>query len=231
MVGDSYPVSQSLVDRVTSTISSSVDAAVRNRWEVAQTRSATLKGTTPQRLREVRRVITRELVTVGTVSGGVAAEPGFGTLTHAATTIAELGLITTRLIDLIFTTAIIHGHSRASVEERTAWIFVILAYGDGAGEFFTKLASEAGKGLGSKATARISAEELRRFNRTMGRTIVTKYGKKRGAVAIGEFFPFGVGAAIGGAGNYLIVRAIARQSSKFFAQLPDQEDSDGLGEE
>ncbi|MDP1792789.1 MAG: hypothetical protein Q8K63_01520, partial [Acidimicrobiales bacterium] len=62
-------------------------------------------------------------------------------------------------------------------------------------------------------------EVLRRVNGKLGRTIVTKYGTRRGAVALGRVLPFGIGAAIGGAANYGLIRVIGRQADAFFAQI------------
>lgn len=121
---------------------------------------------------------------------------------------------------LILAIATVHGHTEASVEERRAWVLCILAFGNSAAATFTKLAGEAGKGLGAKATARIPAEALRTMNRSLGRTVITKYGTRRGALAIGRALPLGIGAAIGGTANYALVRAIRRQADSFFAHLP-----------
>jgi hypothetical protein len=79
---------------------------------------------------------------------------------------------------------------------------------------------ELGKGLGRRATERIPAETLRAVNQALGRTVVTKYGTKRGAVALGRALPFGIGAAIGGGANYAFARAIAGHADRFFRDLP-----------
>ena len=50
----------------------------------------------------------------------------------------------------------------------------------------------------------------------MGGRIVVKFGTKQGAVRLGRLVPFGVGAAIGGGGNLLLVRAVGRHAKDFF---------------
>jgi hypothetical protein len=105
------------------------------------------------------------------------------------TAAAELGWFTLRAGDLILAIAAVHGHTEPSVEERRAWVLSILAFGDSPAVTFTKLAGEAGNGLGAKATALIPTQVLRRMNRSLGRTIVTKYGTRRGAIAIGRALP------------------------------------------
>lgn len=68
---------------------------------------------------------------------------------------------------------------------------------------------------------------LRRLNRALGRTIVTKYGTRRGAIGFGRALPLGIGAVIGGTANYALVRAIGRQADSFFAQLTPAAVNDG----
>lgn len=92
-----------------------------------------------------------------------------------------------------------------------------------AGSRCVQLAGEAGKGLGAKATSRIPVETLRQINRGLGRTVITKYGTKRGAIALGRALPLGIGATIGAGANYALTRAIARQADSFFTHLAPPE--------
>lgn len=45
---------------------------------------------------------------------------------------------------------------------------------------------------------RVPAEIFKKINRRVATTIVTKYGSKRGGVAVGKLVPFGVGVLVGG---------------------------------
>lgn len=213
-----------VADHATHAILAAVDKGVTSRWEPAQRRAAAAKGATrDERVREVDRMFRRELTAAGALAGGAAAVPGAGTAAAVGASIVELGLVTTRFADLILTIAVLHGHDRASVEERRAWVLSILAFGNGAAAGFTKLAAEVGKGVGAKATTRLPTTALRAVNAALGRTVITKYGTKRGVVAVGRALPAGVGAAIGGTANYLMVRGLARQSDRFFALLGNDE--------
>lgn len=176
------------------------------------------------RVRSVTKVFARELATVGAATGGVAAIPGAGTTVSVATSVADVGWFTVRMGDLILTIAVLHGHGQSSVEERRAWILTILAFGNSASASFTRAARELGIGLGSEATRRIPPGALRAINRRLGRRIVTKYGTKRGALAIGRALPFGIGAVIGGTGNYAWVRTVGHQADKFFRELAYSDD-------
>ena len=197
-----------------------VDKAVEARWEPARRNAAATTGTTAERVAQLRRTFARELATVGAATGGIAALPAAGTATALATGVAEISWFTARSADLILAIAAVHGHTEPSVEERRLWLLSVLAFGDEAATMVNRLASEVGKGLGKKANDRISGEALKSINRAIGRTIVTRYGKKRGVIALGTALPFGVGAAIGGGANYALTRGIARHADSFFRALP-----------
>ncbi len=155
-----------------------------------------------------------------TAAGATAAAPVVGTAAAIGTAAAELSWFTLRAGDFILAIAAVHGHTEPSIEERRAWVLSILAFGNSAAASLTKLAGEMGKGLGAKATTRIPVEVLRTMKRSLGRTVVTKYGTRRGAIAIGRALPLGIGAAVGGTANYALIRVIGRQADTFFAHLP-----------
>ncbi|HYX43496.1 MAG TPA: hypothetical protein VE760_00545, partial [Acidimicrobiales bacterium] len=58
------------------------------------------------------------------------------------------------------------------------------------------------------------------INRKLGRSVLTRFGTRRGAPALGRVLPFGIGAAVGGSANYLSVQAIGRHADSFFRSLP-----------
>lgn len=197
-----------------------VDKAVEKRWEQAVLVATAATGAIDDRVAQITRRYAREMAAVGAAAGAAAAVPGTGAITLVGTAAAELGWFAARTGDLILAIAAVYGHTTASVEERRAWVLSVLAFGDAAPAGFTRIAGEVGKGLGRRATERIPPEALRAINRALGRTIVTRYGTKRGAVALGRALPFGIGAAIGGGANYAFARAIARQATLFFGDLP-----------
>ncbi len=202
------------VQKAGTAILAAVDKAIDTRWEPARERAAATHGTLDERVDQVAKQFARELGMLGAAAGGVSAVPGvqFGGAMAAAS--AEFGLYTFRTADLIMTVAAIHGHTAATMAERRAWVLSVLAFGEGASEGFMRIAREAGIGLGKKATKKIPTQALRAINTALNRTVITKYGKKRGAVAIGNVLPFGFGAAIGGGANYLLTRAVARSADR-----------------
>lgn len=76
--------------------------------------------------------------------------------------------------------------------------------------------------LGSKVVEanfkkRFPAKIFQAINRKVGRTILTKYGTKRGGIAIGKLIPFGVGVVVGGGFNYITMKRFATKSIEYFS--------------
>src|SRR5690606_27413569 len=143
-----------------------------------------------------------------------------GTVTTLASTVAELGWFTARAGDLILTIAAIHGRPDPTVEERRAWVLAVLLYGSSARDEFARTLNEASVGVTPTVGRQIPVTTLQVANRMMSKMFVRRYGTKRGLVALGRMLPIGLGAAIGGAANYITIRTLARHADQFFARLP-----------
>jgi hypothetical protein len=207
--------------RLGTAILSGVDSAISTRWDAARRRTeSVLVNDLDATSKAISKQFAKEMAVVGAVTGGLAAMPVVGTSAEVAANVAELSMFTMRAGELILTMAALHGYDEASVDDQRAWILAVLTFGNGAAEGLAKLAGELGKGLGGRAARALPTELLQRINRRLGRTIVTKYGTKRGAVAVGQAFPFGIGAVVGGTFNYGSMYAIGRQAHHFFERLP-----------
>ena len=219
-VDDRLPARSGL-DNLGSVLLEAVDRAANTRWDAAVRRAAAAPGATvEERVAAVTRTFARELAVAGAATGGAAAVPGVGTATAMAATAADLGWFTLRIADLVLTIASLHGHQRAAVEERRAWILSVLAFGEGSAVGFARMAGEVGQDLGGKAVGRIPAGALRVINRKLSRSVLTRFGTRRGAITLGRVLPFGIGAAVGGSANYMSVQAIGRHADSFFRSLP-----------
>jgi len=64
---------------------------------------------------------------------------------------------------------------------------------------------------------RVPSEIFKRINRRVGTTIVTKYGVKRGGIAVGKLIPFGVGAVIGGGFNLATMKGFKKAAIAYFS--------------
>jgi|GEM_PF-2776624 len=196
-----------------------IDRTVETRWEAARQRATDLPGDgRDERVDALTEAIRRELGLAGAAAGGAAAVPGIGLAGTSAAFVVELGWSTMRLADLILTIAAIHGHDRATVDERRLWVLSILTYRDGAATVVTKLADDLADQRSE--AQKVSRRSLRRMNAFMGRAIVSKYGARRGVAALGRAVPFGVGAILGYGINSRTVATTARHAHDFFTNFP-----------
>jgi hypothetical protein len=213
------PVPQQVVGRAAL---AGVDRAVATRWDAAVSRAAETVGPVEDRVDAVRVSFTKELAAVGAASGGVAALPGAGTAAALATISADIGWYSMRLADLVMTIAAIHGHERATLEERRTWVLSVLAYGDAAPSGIHQAAADVGTTLGTRQLGGLSTATLAMVNRKLTARLLTRFGARRGAATLGRLLPFGIGAAIGAGGNTFGVHTVSRHADRFFRGLPER---------
>jgi hypothetical protein len=210
-----------------------VDEAVERRWEAAQRRAADAEGdTTEERMRSVSRAFTREMVSVGAATGATAAAPGLGTAGAVSLLVAEMTWFAFRATDLIMTIGVVHGRIGASPEERRAWVLAILAHGEGAADELAAMMADVdpSRAVGGERVGTLVAgvmgsdvatvDTLRRINAGLGSRVVARFGSRRGVLSAARLVPFGVGAVVGGAANWALIRALAAQARRFFQHHP-----------
>jgi hypothetical protein len=82
------------------------------------------------------------------------------------------------------------------------------------------LGKEATVRVGSKVAIaqfkRVPAAIFTRINQKVGTTIVTKYGTKRGGIALGRLIPFGVGAVVGGGFNLATMKGFKKAAIEYY---------------
>ncbi len=206
--------------RLSTSMLSTIDEVSEQRWEAAKERAAETPGDVrPEKIAVLTRQFSRELGAAGAAAGAAAAAPGVGTAATLATTMAELGWFTSRAGDLILTIAALHGRPDPTVDERRAWVLAVLIYGSSARDEFASTINQASTGL-DPVSRRLPLTTLQTANRLMSRTLVRRYGTRRGLVALGRVLPIGLGAAIGGSANFVAIRSLARSADEFFARLP-----------
>jgi hypothetical protein len=198
-----------------------VETATSARWDAAVARAAALPGDVrPDKIASLTRSFSRELAAVGAAAGVAAASPGVGTAATLMAATAELSWFTARSGDLILTIAALHGRPAPTAEERTAWVLAVLIFGSTARQGLTGVANQLGAGISEVNPGRLSLATLQAVNNTMSRSLVRRYGTRRGMIAVGTALPLGIGAAIGGSANYVAIRKLAAQADTFFSHLP-----------
>lgn len=73
---------------------------------------------------------------------------------------------------------------------------------------------------------KITGKMLQKINKKVGTTILTKYGTKRGGIAIGKLVPFGVGAIVGGSFNYVTMKSFSIAALKHYKSRNNYDNND-----
>ncbi len=207
--------------KFSESVLASIDEVSSQRWDAATRRAAELPGSIrPEKLSVLTDSFARELGAAGAAAGAAAAAPAVGTAATLLATTAELGWFTARAGDLILTIAALHGRPDPTIDERRGWVLAVLIYGSSARDGFARAINEASTGVAPAPHQRVSLTTLQAANRLMSRSLLRRYGSRRGAVAIGRVLPIGIGAVIGGTANYVAIRSLAANADRFFARLP-----------
>ncbi len=143
------------------------------------------------------------------------AIPGLGTIVQASAEIgmatADVALMIRNQSYLVFALGAIYGfQSRETLMQDT-----LICIG-----LWTKALSLTKSGVIRIGTKVVEANFKKHFpgkvlqviNRKVGTTVLTKYGTKRGGVAIGKLIPFGVGVLVGGGFNYVTMKNFKRRA-------------------
>ena len=138
-------------------------------------------------------------------------------------------MVALQLTDMVMAFGAAYGHTDASPEERRAWVLAVLAFGDDAAEEFATMARDVGLKLGDGQAIELAGEAieggagqvvtidaLRRINSALVAQVLRKWGARKGAATLGKLLPFGIGAAVGGSANYVMLRELAKQADEFF---------------
>lgn len=172
---------------------------------------------------------TWRMAGAGVVASLPGAIPGLGTAAQlavgGASISAETWLMLRNLTTLQLLVAALHGHDPAAPERKDE---LLITWGLTTGAVVP--AKEAGKRVGTKIATKqfnqhVSGALLRKINQKLGTTVFTKWGTKRGGIALGRLIPFGVGALVGGGMNYATARSHANQIVQLYTTiLPNNDD-------
>jgi len=221
-----------ILDAAGKALIEGVDRAVVSRWDRSKTVAAeTAPGASAEvKARAIATPIKRSMTALGAAAGATAAAPGVGTSVAVGTLAAELGVVALRTTDMVMSIGAAFGHVDASPEERRAWVLAVLAFGDDAADEFTTMARDmglrvgdgkaleiAGEAIGGGAGQVATIDALRRSNSQLVAQVLKKWGTRRGAATVGKLLPFGIGAAVGGSANYVMLREFSKQATRFFS--------------
>jgi hypothetical protein len=163
--------------------------------------------------------ITKKYTSVGVASALPSVIPGLGTAAQiaveAGTISGDLALMLRWMATMCVGVGMIHNkdmtqnHNQEFIKILGIWSGVIMGV------------KEATKRIGTKVAVvqfnrNVSGKVLQKINQRVGTTIVTKYGTKRGGIALGKLIPFGVGAAVAGTFNYSTMNGFGKAALKYY---------------
>lgn len=213
----------SLPDGINETLDAALDHALRvQRGAVlAYIRRVQDKdpALTPFHLVErLERRYRLSVIGIGAAAGGAAAVPGVGTVASVAASAVELtGFIEATAV-FALARAEVQGYEIVDPAMRRALVVAVLL-----GEAGVQVL-EAGRMVGTP-WAQILAQGVPRdtvshVNQTLARHLITRFGAEQLGLAAGRAMPFGIGAAIGGAGNFALARGVIATSRRIFGAPP-----------
>jgi hypothetical protein len=113
----------------------------------------------------------------------------------------------------------VHGIRVDEVERRRTLVLAV-ALGDNGAMLVEKIAGRGGEHWGKLLPDAIPMSSITAINKTLGRWFLTRYGRKQGVLALGRIAPFGIGVAIGAAGNRAVGRVVVDTSRRVFGPPP-----------
>jgi hypothetical protein len=197
-----------------------LDNSIEAAGKLARDRVQALRRSNPhlsdaQLLKKVDVAFTSLVTTTGAATGAVAAAPGVGTAISMVAAAGDASWFFTAASGYVLSAAELRGIKIENFEHQRALVLMVLA-GGGGSTFFTKAAGRTGPHLGKIVTNAVPLSTITSINKVLGAHFVTKYGTKRGIIAIGKVAPFGVGFVIGAGGNLVMARGVIRSAKTMF---------------
>jgi hypothetical protein len=163
--------------------------------------------------------LRNKYTSVGVASSLPSVIPGLGTAAQiaveASTISADLALMLRWMaancygIALIYDKDINNEFNQEFVKILGIWCGVIKAAQQVTTKILTKVAVV-------QFNKNVSGKILQKINQKVGFTLLTKFGTKRGGLALGKLIPFGIGAAIAGAFNYTTMNSFKKSAIEYF---------------
>lgn len=163
--------------------------------------------------------LRKKYASVGVASALPSVIPGVGTVAQIAvevTTVSgDLALMLRWMaancygIALIYDKDINKEFNQEFVRVLGVWCGVIQATKVASTKIVTKVAV-------AQFNKNVSGKVLQKINQRVSTTILTKYGTKRGGIALGKLIPFGVGALVGGGFNYYTMNQFKKSAIEYF---------------
>ncbi|OCA75438.1 hypothetical protein [Chryseobacterium arthrosphaerae] len=187
--------------------------------EVEELKNSYPKLTNIELSKKYSKKIIRNYTNIGVASALPSVIPGIGTVGQFAiegtTLTADLTLMLRMMAKICYGIGVINnrdmeqGFNRDFIYILGIWSGVILSAKVAAEKIGTKVAV-------AQFNRNVSGKILQKINRRVGTTLVTKWGTKRGGIALGKLIPFGVGVTVGGCFNYYTMSRFSKAAIEHY---------------
>ncbi|WP_223171356.1 hypothetical protein [Microbacterium sp. NIBRBAC000506063] len=203
--------------------------AIQRPLVLAHIRSIRLRhpdATPAQIVRILERRYLAAVTTGGAAVGATAVIPGIGTgVTLALSGVETVGFVESTTL-FAQSVAEVHGIPVNNPDRARALVMTLMLGKEGV-DLVAQLAKQAaGKGAvrssywGEIVTSSLPRAAVGPLADQLKKSFIRQFAGKGGASFIGKALPFGVGAAIGGAGNNILGRRVLTSSRRAFGQAP-----------
>ncbi|MCV7192128.1 hypothetical protein H7I02_04845 [Mycolicibacterium brumae] len=189
---------------------------------VARVRRKHPEATPADVIKRMRRMYLASVVGSGAAVGAAAILPGIGTLAALAAISGETLVFLEATTLYVLAVAEVHGVEPTDHRRRRALVLAVLAGGED-GKHAVANVIGSGRIQGgwlSEGAAAIPMAGVSQINSRAVRYFAKKWAVKRTAVAAGKLLPLGLGAVIGGIGNWLIGRKFTQNAEDAFGPAP-----------
>ncbi|MGO2050462.1 MAG: hypothetical protein ACTH2E_08365 [Microbacterium sp.] len=218
---DEHPLTVRGIDRV---------LAIQRPLVLAHIRSIRLRnpGATPEKLvRIIERRYLAAVTTGGAAVGATAVVPGIGTgVTLALSGVETVGFLESTAL-FAQSLAEVHGIAIENPDRARALVMTLMLGKEGV-DLVGQLARQAtGRGAGRASywgevvTRSLPRAAVGPIVDQLKTRFVKHFAAAGGASFIGKAMPFGIGAAVGGAGNHLLARRVLTTSRRAFGIAPE----------
>jgi len=186
---------------------------------VARLRRRSPDGTPAEVIAMLERQFLVAVTGTGAAIGGTAAAPGIGTASALALSAGETVAFLEASAVFVLAVAEVHGVHVHDLERRRALLLAVLV-GESGSVIMEKATGQASAHWAKALPNAIPRAAVEQANKQLARWVARRYGARQGAVILGRLVPFGVGAAIGGAANVAIGRAVVAATNRAFGPPP-----------
>ena len=156
----------------------------------------------------------------GAAVGGAASIPGVGTGLAVGLSVAETVAFLDGTALFSLASAELRGYHVRDLPRRRA-LLLLVVLGDDAVRLVPPAADGETEGWGRRLME-LDDASVAEINRTGEKWLLTRFGPRQGMVIVGRLVPFGIGAAVGAAGNALTAKGVIARVRAAFAGAPSQ---------